>query len=43
MRAIRALGRVGGDWARRALERFARDRNLEISLAVEQSLAGWSD
>ncbi|HZA66333.1 MAG TPA: HEAT repeat domain-containing protein [Geminicoccaceae bacterium] len=41
MSAVRALRRVGGDWARRALERAARDSDPEISLAAEQALAPW--
>jgi HEAT repeat protein len=41
MSAIRALGRVGGDWARRSLQRATRDPDLEIGLAAEQALAAW--
>ena len=41
MSAIRALGRVGGDRARRSLERAARDPDPAIGLAAEQALAAW--
>ena len=41
--AIRALGRLGGDWARRSLERAARDLDPAISLAAEQALAAWPE
>jgi hypothetical protein len=43
MNAIRALGRVGGDSARHALERATRDVDPEISLAAEQALAAWPE
>jgi HEAT repeat protein len=36
--AIRALGRVGGKWARRDLRRAARDWDPAISLAAEEAL-----
>lgn len=42
MSAIRALGRMGGDWARRSLERAARDADPDISLAAERALAAWA-
>jgi HEAT repeat protein len=40
--AIEALGRVGGERARRALAR-ARDLDPAISLAAEETLAAWPD
>jgi HEAT repeat protein len=39
--AIHALGRVGGDLARRYLERAVLDLDREISFAAEQALASW--
>jgi len=41
--AIRALGRLGGDRARRVLKQAARDLDPTISLAAEQALAAWSE
>ena len=43
MSALRVLGRVGGDWARRALEHATRDADPEISLAAERALGAWPE
>ncbi len=41
--AISALQRVGGDWARRPLERAARDPDPSIRTAAEQALEAWPE
>jgi len=43
MSAIRALGRVGGDRARRSLEHAAEGPDPKIRTAAEEALAAWPE